>query len=268
MKNEYLKRLFILIFVVFIYLVSIRYLLSFYIENTKDYVSFFIQTIIKLPLVALTIFMIKKEKIFNIKILFRNNTVSILICALLLYLSLHQAFQKIIEHQLVISNYNVYSYFIQCLTTGFFEELFFRVLIFGYVCYAYQNNSSENYYKQTIITSFLFAIVHLTGIFTKNIDTISVLNQIMFAFLIGVLLQSIFFRINNIILNSIIHGLINFNGMLNQKLLNIPSVEPESTALDDLKQSLVTFILLGIFVVLPIFYFSFKKKENKLINFK
>ncbi|MBP9793712.1 MAG: CPBP family intramembrane metalloprotease [Flavobacterium sp.] len=266
MKNKYLLRAVSLIIFVFIYLVLTRQLVSvFYSDDNKNNL-FIIQSIIKMPLLFLTLFLISKEKKFNHGFLYKNIFLGLLICSLLIYFSLHFAYIKISTYKVFVTSYDFYSYLSQCLVTGFFEEFFFRVLIFGYICLAYSNYHYKNYYREVILTSFLFAIAHLSGIFNKNIDMISIVNQVMFAFLIGIVLQAIMYRFNNIFLNSIIHGLINFNGMLNQKLLKLKRVEEETTAFEDFSQSLFTFILLGVLVVFPIFYFSFRRRKNHFIE--
>ena len=53
--------------------------------------------------------------------------------------------------------------------------------------------------------------------------------------------------------------------MLDQKLLKLKRVEEETTAFEDFSQSLFTFILVGVVVVLPIFYFSFRRRKNHFI---
>jgi|688.fasta_scaffold567003_1 membrane protease YdiL (CAAX protease family) len=265
MKNKFLLRAVSLIIFVFVYLVLTRQIVSVFYTDDNTNNLFVIQSIIKLPLLVLTLFLISKEKMFNNGFLYKNNIISLSICSLLIYFSLHFAYIKISTYKVFVSSYDFYSYLTQCLVTGFFEEFFFRALIFGYICLAYSNHHYKNYYREVILTSFLFAIAHLSGIFNKNIDIASIVNQIMFAFLIGIVLQAILYRLNNIFLNSIIHGLINFSGMLDQKLLKLKRVEEETTAFEDFSQSLFTFILVGVVVVLPIFYFSFRRRKNHFI---
>ena len=265
MKIFYFKKTLVLIFIIFLYLIVSRHIISFLFEDTKGYVHFITEITIKIPLIIFTIVLIKRESSINIKYLFRNNIICAVLSIVLLYFSIQTTISKINHLNLEISLLDLYAYLFQCLSTGFFEELFFRTLIFVYICKYVNQTKPKNHYKQAIITSALFAIVHLSGIF-KGFDIISIFNQILFAFSIGLLFQSVFFRVNNIIIISIIHALFNFHGMLKQKLFNISSINNEVSTIEDFKETLITFFVLNLFMILPLMYFSLRKRNNFLLK--
>ncbi|HLP63209.1 CPBP family intramembrane glutamic endopeptidase [Flavobacterium sp.] len=265
MKNSFITKSLKLIFIFLVIIVSTREILPLIFQKNYNEFKFLYQLIVKVLLIFSTIYFIKKESFFNLKYVFKNNILSFLLCSLFLYFSIKNTLSSIKELNLEISNFKHFTYLFQCLSTGFFEECFFRILIFGYVCMIFKEKQTQNYYQQVILTSALFSIVHLTNIFNKEVDPYSVLNQMIFAFIFGVLLQSIFYRINNIVLNSVIHGLINYNGMVKSKLFNIVDTSSNTSVLDDFIQSLLTAIILGILIVAPITYFALKNKKNNLI---
>lgn len=267
MKNYYTKRIVILLFSVAVLLIATRkLLLSIVPENEYEQNLFLYQGIVKLILLIITIWIIKKDKLINWEFTHKNIFRSGLVIALLLYFSLQHTQSIVAEFKVSVSNFNMYTYILQCLTTGFFEEFFFRILIFSYVCNAFHTKSKENNYKTVLTTSFLFAITHLTNLFNDEMDAISVINQMMFAFIIGIFFHSIFFRINNIFLISILHSVVNFNGMIKSKLFKIGDHSIEASTSDDFIQSFITFIIVGLVIVFPVLYFGLKNKNNVLIK--
>lgn len=90
----------------------------------------------------------------------------------------------------------------------------------------------------------------------------------MLAICIGVFLQSFFYITNNIILNSVLHGLINFFGMLKLKLFQIGTNEIEKIDFwSELMDTVITIIFISVFLVIPLLIFSQKKNKNLLIRF-
>jgi membrane protease YdiL (CAAX protease family) len=266
MKNYFRKRIFFLIIIIFIFLVISRKLLTLVFEESYLENIFLVQFFLKLFLLFFTIILIRRDNLINWVYINKNFFIALFFSVLLVYFSLQHTYEKLHELNITLSSFKHYSYLSQCLITGFFEEFFFRILIFSYVCKSFFLYSEHKVYKQILFTSFLFSIVHLTNLFNEDIDKLSVLNQIMFAFIIGIILQSIFYRWHNIYLNSIIHGLINYNGMRKSKLFNIENNEIEVTSFDSFTQSLITFVILGLILALPIIIFSVKKRNNNLLK--
>lgn len=266
MKNYYTKRILLLISLVFVLLVTLRKILPILFEKNYEDNIFLYQGIIKLILLFITIYIIQKDKLINWDFIYKNTFLSLIASSLLIFFSLQHTFTKINELKISVSDFTHYCYIFQCLATGFFEEFFFRILIFSYVCNALQSNLKTNNYKPILITSFLFSIVHLTSLFNDDIDKVSVLNQMMFAFVIGVILQSIFFRWNTIFLNSIIHAVLNYNGMIKSKLFMIEDNSVDVSAFENFIQSFITFVILLLIIALPLTYVSVRNRKNYLIK--
>ncbi len=260
-----MKKIIILISVFFIFIVSVKQSLPIIIGEADDENTFMYQFLSKLILFIATLFLLKNEKIFNWDYVFKNKLFSSLICFLLVYFSISNSLSRIKLLKITVSTWEHAIYFLQCIFTGLFEEFFFRLLIFGLICKYYESNISNNLYRPVLVTSALFAIVHVSNFFSSDYVFYGVINQIMFAFLIGVFLQCVFYRFKNILLNSIIHGIINYNGMLDVKLFKIQRPFEDVNVLDDFLQSFLTFLIIGIFTVLPVFYFSLRKKEKNLL---
>jgi len=163
---------------------------------------------------------------------------------------------EILKTNLGITQSDHLHFFYQCIATGFFEELFFRVLLFEIIVKCYQYLEKQTLFREAVVTSGIFAIFHLANLNNDSYTFEGVIIQILFAFLFGLLAQSILYRTRNIILVSTLHGLINYVGMIRIKLFEYSA----ETADDSIIQSLIAFFIFGIFIVLPIFYYSFRKK--------
>lgn len=265
MNNILIKKTILIVTSFFIFIIISKQVISNFSKSLNLENEFIIQAFWKLFLLLLTIYIIKKDKSFNLNYIFKNNILCLLISSLFVYLSISSTLNYMIEKKIIISNFNHYSYLFRCLGTGFFEELFFRYLIFGLICRILKTNNSKNIYKEILLTSFIFGIVHSSNFFNSNYDSFSVINQMLFAFDIGVLLQCIFIRTNNIILISIIHSLVNYNGMRNSVLFKIENHSVSQNIIDDFLQTLITFFILG-FIVFILGYLIIRNRKIKLFN--
>lgn len=100
---------------------------------------------------------------------------------------------------------------ILCLCIGFFEESLFRNIIFKIL----------DTRKAIWISSLLFGLIHI-GNLTVSINTpISVITQVIYAFMMGVLFQAIYNRTKNIYSVIFIHAVIDFTSYL-PKLFDMP----------------------------------------------
>lgn len=270
MKNPYFKKALQVLLLFFIFIVLTRELIYLVVDEHNAAIIIFFQGLIKFILLIITIYLIKKEPFFDLNYLSKNKIKSLSIAVLLIVYSLYSTFNKIDNLKINVSFFVHASYFFQCICTGFFEEYFFRCLIFGYICYGFMINTGgepKHNYKQVMITSFLFAIVHSSNFFNKEYDSLSVINQIMFAFIMGILLQCIFYINNNIFFNAILHAMINYNSMLSHKLFHNEVASNENSGLNDFLQTLLTFFILSIVIVFPFLIFSLKRKKNLLIQY-
>ncbi len=264
MRNKYIKKsLFVLLIVIVIILISSKILFHYY-----DYASnneFFLNGLLRVILILITIYLIFTDKIVNQKYLFRNNFIVLPIVATLIYYSLSNTFLKINSGEYEISNYRHYVYLFKNFAIGFFEELLFRVLIFSYMFKIFENVKINRTTKVFITTSIIFGLIHFLNLTKNNFEIIPVLNQVFLAMILGLIFQFILLRLDNIILISVIHGLIDYHGVLNSSLLRISR---ESSDLDSGSSYFGALILLAIFIfiLIPITYFSLKNQEIKLIR--
>ena len=88
---------------------------------------------------------------------------------------------------------------------GLVEEIVFRGVIQGYLV---KNKADWSYHRVVIYTALLFSLGHLINL--RNDHIYSVLNQLVYAFYMGLLFSALQLRVNNVWLLGIAHGLINF----------------------------------------------------------
>lgn len=266
MKNRFFKKIAITIPTVFIIMTLLNKGMVFLAASKFHDNVFLFKFVHEMIGIFIVIMLIRKENFLNWNSVFRNNLISIVVVSVLIYFSFSHAFRVIADSKVVVSWFDHAAYSLLCLSVGFFEEFFFRILIFGYVCYLFKNpNFKSNYYKEIIITSLLFATLHLTNIFNSDYDYVSVINQVMIAFLIGILLQCIFIRFNNIWFNAVLHGLINYNGAVSEELLKIKTTVSQTDNGNSIGQTFITVLIFSV-ILIPIAYFLIKGKENTIIE--
>lgn len=224
-----------------------------YIKNPN---IFLYLSIIKTALLICTLYLIRKNHINGFCVVKRRG-IGLIIC--LITLCVYFINQTVAAYHISFFSFRHISYLLGCFTTGFFEEFFFRLLLFGLVVKYFANNTRNNLIKSIIITSFLFSAAHITNFFNENYDPLGVVNQMVFAFFIGVFFQSLYLRFKNIYLLGILHGLINYFGTFKVKLLQI--AEASSTdVLSDILLSLLLILSFGLIIILPASYFIIGKK--------
>lgn len=90
-------------------------------------------------------------------------------------------------------------------TAGLMEEVLFRGVIQGYIASRYSGKSPGNI---CLISALLFAIVHLTNLQYSDLD--GVLQQVVYAFIMGLLFGILLIRTKSIWLLGFVHGAVNF----------------------------------------------------------
>lgn len=98
-------------------------------------------------------------------------------------------------------------------STGLFEEVFFRLIIWGLLYHSFKY-IQKNPIIGVTITSLIFALSHCINFLSPLFNAETVIIQILFAFVTGVIFQGLLFRTNNILFVATIHSFINFNGDL------------------------------------------------------
>lgn len=98
----------------------------------------------------------------------------------------------------------------QCFAVALFEEMAFRGVIF--LGFAEKRRSRLGLFISIILSSAVFAAVHLLNIFTSS--PIAVIMQIGYSFLIGGMCSVILLKTKNIWLCVAVHAVFNFGGAI------------------------------------------------------
>lgn len=101
--------------------------------------------------------------------------------------------------------------FAECMAVGFFEEMAFRAFVFLSVMEK-RRNSRVDIFKSVIISSVIFAVIHLVNIITSS--PVAVIMQIGYSFLIGAMCSVVLLYTHSIFYCIVIHGLFNFMGAI------------------------------------------------------
>ena len=223
--------------------------------SIESYVSYYsIKIGVKISLFLMTLLLLRKE--LKKIVLFKNNVYTIPITLLLLYFSITQVYSQLGE----ITNVNNITFLISCLSVALFEEFFFRVYLFSKINDWRKGNGL---FKSIIITSLLFGLAHLSSFFKPDVIKITVITQIILAFGLGVLFQTIFQRFKSVILIVGLHTLINYLGSFKSKLLFIEQKDAFTTQ-DAIISSISAAIVVVVLVVFS--YLLIRTKDKKTIN--
>lgn len=198
----------------------------------------------------------KKETFFDVKKVLRNNVGVLLVVGLLLFLSLRFSIPYI---GIRYSWENLTAYYTKCFSVGLMEEVLCRWIIFGLVVVAYPKRSV---FWQIVTASAIFALLHIGNLITGYLDIFSVLNQMIFAFLLGLLFQGLLIRFKNIVLVALLHGLVNFHGMYNSVFKLEDNSMLEGNSVTDMVQTQIFFGIICL-VLLLILRFTMKKEDIK-----
>ncbi|SRR5690554_2149180 len=135
------------------------------------------------------------------------------------------------------------------LSTGFFEEVFFRIFVFYFILQS-MRNIDHALWKTTLWTSICFGFAHVTNLLS-GLDFLSLVLLILFATVVGIILQGIYIRTKSLVLVIVLHGLINYFGTYKSVL--IKSMEyVETSEWNRLFGTLIFIGLLFLIFVLPI----------------
>lgn len=195
----------------------------------------------KLIYTLVIIYFCYKYKLLNFK-LFRFD-VYLILALLIGYLSYYQMNLLLIDETLVRNNKTHFDYIIRCLSTGFFEEILFRVFVFYGLLKLFN-------FKKLIhpiwIASLIFGMAHLSNIINPEIVSLSVLTQIVFAVFIGFFFQSILIYTRSYILVAVLHGAVNYFGMYKSYLF-IREIDDTPYLISDLLTTIAVFG--GVFIL-------------------
>jgi membrane protease YdiL (CAAX protease family) len=133
---------------------------------------------------------------------------------------------------------------------GVFEELFFRVVLFRLIfCLLVSSSSCHILTKAALITSFLFGVAHYTNLVHPSSDLLSVVNQTIFAFAVGMMMQVVLVKTRSLLLVICLHGVWDYTRG-NQRLFVPSEMVPRNIAhsLEDFIGNIVVFGFLAMIV--------------------
>lgn len=116
-----------------------------------------------------------------------------------------------------------------------------------------------------IISSILFSLMHLLNLYSGEYDFSGVLNQVVFAFFMGILLFSIYYLGRSLLLSWIYHFMVNLPGRLSalQAREAIGGQEPPSVG-DGLLESLVMLLLFSPLIIISLYYLRKIRKDDRV----
>lgn len=215
---------------------------DFYFEG--ELINFLVyKTAFKLLLAILALTVLRKIRFFSFNDVNQHKIISGGLILLILFLSFSYVQGNL---DAAISNESHLFFFLSTLSTGLFEELFNRLLIFGLIyCYLIQSKKHNVYFEAILISSVIFGVLHLNNLFNSDYDKLSVINQAILAIGVGFLLQVILVKTKNIILVVFIHSALNYIGSF-RSVLDINNHDPSSFAEMTLFATVVNLIMFSV----------------------
>jgi membrane protease YdiL (CAAX protease family) len=228
----------------------------FFKEIIEDYQdSFESKIIFKVILIIITVVVIVKYSLFDSLKSRKFFLFFLLISLLMTILSFFSIKHDIENNSLNISNYK--HFLLSCFGVGLFEELFFRIFMFSFILKILEKDK-KRLLKSIIFTSLFFGFAHFSNFFNPEYSKLSVINQSLFAFSIGILFQSLYVRFNSFIFIVTLHALTNYFGSYRTKLFEINN-NMNTNYENDFFSTLLSIAMFSIIVIL-ISYFLVRKK--------
>lgn len=253
MMNSSLKKTTIIFLVCFVALFITNRLLDQLVERTS--LDFLIIAIVKLILTYF-IFNCLQSGQKKISSLFKNWHIFTIIILFIFYFSYFDTEEIISSNNLKINRSLHLSYIIECFSTGFFEEILFRVLIFYTLVNSNLFKTETHVFQSYIATSAVFGLCHLTNLF--HYDLSSVINQIILAFGLGLIFQMLFTKYKNLLFIAALHALINYFGMRSSTLLQIKS-NAGNSELTNVLWNFGVFIFIDLIILIYVYLFIKKR---------
>jgi membrane protease YdiL (CAAX protease family) len=168
------------------------------------------KSVFKLTLALVALAVLVRLGLFYVNDINRNKIISSISIILLLFLSINYVTNNIAIP--LLSNSHTL-FLLSTITTGLFEEIFNRLLVFGMIyCYLDQLKTNSLYFKAVLLSSIVFGILHLSNLLDSDYDKLSVINQAILATGVGFLLQVLLVRIKNLIFIIFLHSTMNYLG--------------------------------------------------------
>ncbi len=230
-----------------------------YINRVLFETSLLVKIVFKTLLIITTLFFIKKSNLIHKLKIDKKTFIYTFISLFLISFSFYNINSEIENNHLSISFSKHLIYLSSCFAVGLFEELFFRVLIFSFSLKILEKHSNQ-LVRTILLTSIIFAVAHFSNFLNPDYFHISVINQSLFAFSIGILFQSIYMKSNSIILIVTLHTLINYFGSYKSKLFETANSNEVAYSFDDFVSTFISIIIMTFIVVIPISFLLLKDK--------
>lgn len=146
-----------------------------------------------------------------------------------------------------------------CVSIGFFEEVFFRGLIFSALLIYFKGKKAGDFWA-IIISSAVFGLAHLFNLIS-GADIISVIIQVGYTFLCGTVFALLFYFTKSIYLSILCHALFDVGGLLVQSLGNGQIWNTPTIIL-----TIILSVAAGLYLMLRTFFFMRKKAGNPSID--
>jgi uncharacterized protein len=108
--------------------------------------------------------------------------------------------------------YQVYLFFIECLSVGFFEEIVFRGILLVILLKKFKEHQ-HGILISIILSSIVFGFSHIFNMF-YGLSVFDTTLQIMYSFLVGMLWAVMFLKTGNLWLTMLLHATFNFFGQV------------------------------------------------------
>ena len=147
------------------------------------------------------------------------------------------------------------------LSTGFFEEILFRGIIFNLINNKF-GSTKKGFIFSLFISSFLFGASHIVNFLNGTMLPLNFFNQFIYASILGLLFTAIYLRCNTLIVPILIHGFFDITGC--KEYLQMTSNE---LFLESLKQPPITYsnLITTILIFTPLLIwglFLLRKYKN------
>lgn len=152
-----------------------------------------------------------------------------------------------------VSYYNFSLHILRTISVAVWEELFFRYYIFVILLFYFGNKISL--FRIAMLSSLLFALLHFINLSNPNVFKLSIIIQVVFAFGIGLLLQSIFLRTRNLLTVIALHFAINIIGTRKiyfERISGIAAETPENYTYTEFFESFILVALIVGFIIIPV----------------
>lgn len=125
-------------------------------------------------------------------------------------------------------------------------------------------------HKVILISSGLFALIHSVNFFKFENDIYGTINQVIFAFFMGILLASLFFITRSILFTTLYHFFVNLPAAFNKvRMENIPASQSstDQSFIDNITGCVLFALFMSPAIFISLFYLN-KIKGDQQINGK